>query len=135
MRGVPRFPKAPWVGCQRTGLLVPRRSLGDQGGPAAHLGESKGFNTSDVPLEFMLHGEVAESFHARHRAQPDLGEELADVAPYFFALVQMNDVDLDSEIEQKITKNARRQYTRDSKVCLFGYLKAPGNTGGHGTHC
>ncbi|MBV9010509.1 MAG: hypothetical protein JO272_00430 [Pseudonocardiales bacterium] len=48
---------------------------------------AKGFNTSDVPLEFMLlHGEIAESFQAWRRAQPDLGEELADVALYLFAL-------------------------------------------------
>ncbi|MGH3941664.1 MAG: MazG-like family protein [Pseudonocardiaceae bacterium] len=74
----------------------------------------KGFNTSDVPLEFMLlQGEIAESFQAWRRAQPDLGEELANVALYVFALAQMNGVDLDSEIEQKIAKNARRRYTSD----------------------
>lgn len=81
---------------------------------------AKGFNTSDVPLEFMLlHSEVAESFQAWRRAQPDLGEELADVALYLFALAQMNGVDLDSEIEQKIAKNARRQYTQDSNGVPF----------------
>ncbi|MGH3776211.1 MAG: MazG-like family protein [Pseudonocardiaceae bacterium] len=81
---------------------------------------AKGFNTSDVPLEFMLlHGEVAESFQAWRRAQPDLGEELADVALYLFALAEMNGVDLEVEIEQKITKNARRQYTHDSNGVLF----------------
>ena len=75
----------------------------------------KGFNTSDVPLEFMLlQGEVAESFQAWRRAQPDLGEELADVALYLFALAQMNGVDLDGQIERKIVKNASRQYTPDS---------------------
>lgn len=47
---------------------------------------AKGFNTTDVPLEFMLlQGEIAESFQAWRRAQPDLGEELADVALYLFA--------------------------------------------------
>jgi NTP pyrophosphatase (non-canonical NTP hydrolase) len=57
---------------------------------------AKGFNTSDVPLEFMLlHGEIAENFQAWRRAQPDLGEELADVALYLFALAEMNNVDLD----------------------------------------
>ena len=77
---------------------------------------AKGFNTSDVPLEFMLlQGEIAESFQAWRRAQPDLGEELADVALYVFALAQMNGVDLDSEIEQKIAKNARRRYAPDAR--------------------
>ncbi|MGH3912051.1 MAG: MazG-like family protein [Pseudonocardiaceae bacterium] len=80
---------------------------------------AKGFNTSDVPLEFMLlQGEIAESFQAWRRAQPDLGEELADVALYVFALAQMNGVDLDSEIEQKIAKNVRRQYLPDSQGVL-----------------
>ena len=75
---------------------------------------AKGFNTSDVSLEFMLlHGEIAESFQAWRRAQPGLGEELADVALYLFALAEMNGVDLDGEIERKIVKNARRQYSQD----------------------
>jgi hypothetical protein len=51
---------------------------------------AKGFNTSDVPLEFMLlHGEIAESFQAWRRAQPGLGEELADGALYLFGLAEM----------------------------------------------
>ncbi|MBV8539361.1 MAG: hypothetical protein JO063_08020 [Pseudonocardiales bacterium] len=74
----------------------------------------KGFNTSDVPLEFMLlHGEIAESFQAWRRVQPDLGEELADVALYLFALAEMNGVDLDGEVERKIAKNTHRQYAQD----------------------
>ncbi len=80
----------------------------------------KGFNTSDVPLEFMLlHGEIAESFLAWRRAQPDLGEELADVALYLFGLAEMNGVDLDGEIERKIAENTRRQYTRDGNGVQF----------------
>ncbi|MGQ0777160.1 MAG: MazG-like family protein [Pseudonocardiales bacterium] len=87
---------------------------------------AKGFNTSDVPLEFMLlQGEIAESFQAWRRAQPDLGEELADVALYVFALAQMNGIDLDSEIEQKIAKNARRQYLPDSQGVLVRVSEAP----------
>ena len=81
---------------------------------------AKGFTTSDVPLEFMLlHGEIAESFQAWRRAQPDLGEELADVALYLFALAEMNSIDLDGEIERKVAKNARRQYSRDSNGVPF----------------
>ena len=81
---------------------------------------AKGFNTSDVPLEFMLlHGEIAESFQAWRRAQPDLGEELADVALYLFALAEMNSIDLDGEIERKIAKNARRQYSQDGNGVPF----------------
>ncbi|HET9253988.1 MAG TPA: MazG-like family protein [Pseudonocardiaceae bacterium] len=81
---------------------------------------SKGFNTSDVALEFMLlHGEIAESFQAWRRSQPDLGEELADVALYLFALAEMNGIDLDGEIERKIAKNVQRRYDKDSNGVPF----------------
>ena len=81
---------------------------------------AKGFNANDVSLKFMLlHGEIAESFQAWRRAQPDLGEELADVALYLFALAEMNSVDLDGEIERKIAKNTRREYQRDSNGVPF----------------
>ncbi|MGH3867201.1 MAG: MazG-like family protein [Pseudonocardiaceae bacterium] len=87
---------------------------------------AKGFNTSDVPSEFMLlHGEIAESFQAWRRAQPDLGEELADVALYLFALAEMNNVDLDGEIERKIAKNARRQYSRGDNGVPFRVSESP----------
>ncbi len=87
---------------------------------------AKGFNTSDVPLEFMLlHGEIAESFQAWRRGQSDLGEELADVALYLFALAEMNSVDLDGEIERKIVKNAARQYSRDSNGVPFRVSESP----------
>lgn len=80
---------------------------------------AKGFNTSDVPLEFMLlHGEIAESFQAWRHTQSDLGEELADVALYLFALAEMNSVDLDDEIQRKIVKNTRREYSPDSNGVL-----------------
>jgi hypothetical protein len=40
---------------------------------------AKGFNTTDVPLEFcLLQGEVAEAFDAWRKGREDLGEELAD---------------------------------------------------------
>ncbi|MEV0131411.1 hypothetical protein AB0H83_23470 [Dactylosporangium sp. NPDC050688] len=75
---------------------------------------AKGFNTTDVALEFgLLHGELAEAFDAWRRRQPDLGEELADVALYLFGLAQMTGCDLQAEIESKLHKNAARQYERD----------------------
>lgn len=76
--------------------------------------QAKGFNTTDVPYEFgLLHGELAEAFTAWRRQQPDLGEELADVAIYLFGLAEMNGVDLQAEIEDKLQKNAVRRYERD----------------------
>lgn len=73
--------------------------------------QAKGFNITDVPLEFCyLSAEVAEAFDAWRKGRPDLGEELADVALFLVALAEMNGVDLQAEVEAKLTKNAGRQY-------------------------
>jgi hypothetical protein len=72
---------------------------------------AKGFNTTDVPLEFcLLQGEMAEAFDAWRKGHGSLGEELADVAIYLLSLAEMNGVDLQQEIEAKITRNASRVY-------------------------
>jgi NTP pyrophosphatase (non-canonical NTP hydrolase) len=76
---------------------------------------AKGFNTTDVPLEFcLLQGEIAEAFQAWRRRQDDLGEELADVAIYLLSLAEMTGIDLQGEIERKIARNAARTYRRDA---------------------
>ena len=50
---------------------------------------NKGFNTTDVNLEFCLaYEELAEAFHAYHRKKNDLGEELADVAIYLLSIAK-----------------------------------------------
>jgi hypothetical protein len=75
---------------------------------------TKGFNTTDVPLEFcLLQGEITEAFQAGRRSQDDLGEELADVALYLLSIAEMNGIDLQAEVEQKIRKNKARVYKRD----------------------
>ena len=72
---------------------------------------AKGFNTTDVPLEFcLLQGEVAEAFDAWRKGRSDAGEELADVAIYLFGLAEMTGIDLDAEIEAKLATNAGRVY-------------------------
>jgi len=74
---------------------------------------AKGFNTTDVPLEFcLLQGEVAEAFDAWRKGRGSAGEELADVAIYLFSLARMLGVDLQGEVEAKIAKNAARVYSR-----------------------
>lgn len=74
----------------------------------------KGFNTTDVALEFgLLTAEVGEAFTAWRKGLPDLGEELADVFLYLTALAEMNGVDLGSEVARKIEKNTRRTYERN----------------------
>jgi hypothetical protein len=72
---------------------------------------AKGFNTTDVPLEFcLLQGEIAEAFDAWRKGREDVGEELADVAIYLLGLAEMADVDLQDQIEAKMAKNAARVY-------------------------
>ncbi len=75
---------------------------------------AKGFNASEVPLEFcLLQGEVAEAFDAWRRSRENLGEELADIAIYVMSLAEMTGVDLQAAVEQKLAKNIKRQYVRD----------------------
>ena len=74
---------------------------------------AKGFNTTDVPLEFcLLQGEIAEAFEAWRKGREDVGEELADVAIYLLSLAEMTGIDLQDQIEAKMTKNAARVYQR-----------------------
>ena len=64
---------------------------------------AKGFNTTDVPLEFcLLQGEVAEAFDAWRKGHGSVGEELADAAIFLFSLAEMTSVDLQAEVEAKI---------------------------------
>jgi hypothetical protein len=45
----------------------------------------KGFNVTDVPLEFcLLNGELAEAFDAWRKGRGNVAEELADIAIYLF---------------------------------------------------
>ena len=74
---------------------------------------AKGFDTTDVPLEFcLLQGDIAEAFDAWHKGREDAGEELADVAVYLLSLAEMTGIDLQDQIEAKIAKNAARVYQR-----------------------
>src|SRR5713226_7283854 len=74
---------------------------------------AKGFDTTDVPLEFcLLQEEIAEAFDAWRKGREDLGEELADVAIYLLGLAEVTGVDLQDEIEAKMAKNAARVYHR-----------------------
>jgi NTP pyrophosphatase (non-canonical NTP hydrolase) len=75
---------------------------------------AKGFNTSQVALEFgLLTAEVGEAFTAWRKRLPDFGEELADVALYLVAIAEMNGIDLDTEIDRKLAKNEQRVYQQD----------------------
>jgi MazG-like family len=79
---------------------------------------AKGFNTSDIPLEFcLLQGEIAEAIDAC-KDREDIGEELADVAIYLLSLAEMTGTDLQDEIEAKVAKNAVRVYRRQPNGVL-----------------
>jgi hypothetical protein len=74
---------------------------------------AKGFNTTNVPLEFcLLQGEMAEAFDAWRKGREDVGEELADVAIYLLGLAEMTGIELQDEIEAKLAKNTARVYQR-----------------------
>lgn len=76
---------------------------------------AKGFNTTDIALEFgLLTAEIGEAFTAWRKHLPDLGEELADIVLYVMALSQMTGISLDNEVERKIAKNQARIYARDA---------------------
>jgi NTP pyrophosphatase (non-canonical NTP hydrolase) len=79
----------------------------------------KGFNTTDIPMEFgLLTAEVGEAFTAWRKGLPDHGEELADVFLYLAAIAEMQGVDLSKEVRRKIEKNARRVYARGDNGTL-----------------
>jgi hypothetical protein len=74
---------------------------------------AKGFNVTDVPLEFCyLSSEVAEAFEAYRKDLPTIGEELADIAIYLLGLAEILHVDLDAAIDAKMAKNAARTYRK-----------------------
>jgi NTP pyrophosphatase (non-canonical NTP hydrolase) len=78
---------------------------------------AKGFNTTDISLEFSLtHEELSEAFHAYRKKLPDLGEELADVAIYLLGLSAILNVNLEQEIMKKIEKNKNREYKKVNGV-------------------
>lgn len=71
----------------------------------------KGFNTTDVPLEFcLLNSEVAEAFDAWRRGRKDVAEELADIAIFLLGLAEMVGTDLQEAVEAKLAVNEARVY-------------------------
>lgn len=74
---------------------------------------NKGFNTTNVELEFcLLYGEVAEAFDVYRNKKDDLNEELADIAIYLLGISEMLGYDLEDEIVKKISKNKKRVYKK-----------------------
>ncbi|MEV1005024.1 MazG nucleotide pyrophosphohydrolase domain-containing protein [Nonomuraea sp. NPDC050202] len=81
---------------------------------------AKGFNTTDMPLEFALaHGELSEAFEAARKHPETLGEELADVLIFLTSIAEMSGIDLDAAVEAKMAKNEARRYTRGAHGALI----------------
>lgn len=71
----------------------------------------KGFNTTDINLEFnCIYGELAEAFEAYLKKKDDLGEELADVVIYIISLAEILGINFEEELLKKIEKNEKREY-------------------------
>lgn len=80
---------------------------------------AKGFNTTEVPLEFcLLSGELAEAFDAWRNGRQDVAEELADTAIFLLGLAEMIGADLQDAVEAKLAANEARVYRRLSNGVL-----------------
>ena len=73
----------------------------------------KGFNTSDVALEFCrAHEELSEAFSKHNKNQPGVAEEFADVMIFILGMCETLGFDLEKELVGKIGKNKNRKYEK-----------------------
>lgn len=80
-----------------------------------------GFNVTSVDEEIChIMSETAEAWEAyRKKGMKDFAEELADIAIYVLGLAEMQGVDLEKEIIEKMDINAARKYImRDNGVMV-----------------
>ncbi len=73
----------------------------------------KGFNTTDVALEFCrAHEELSEAFSKHNRNQDGVAEEFADVAVFLHGMCEILGYDLEKELIRKIEINKNRKYRK-----------------------
>ncbi len=73
----------------------------------------KGFNTTDVALEFCrAHEELSEAFSKYNKGQSGVAEELADVTVFLLGMAEILGFDLEKEVVNKIEINKNRKYTK-----------------------
>lgn len=73
----------------------------------------KGFNTTDVALEFCrAHEELSEAFKKYNQGSDGVAEEFADVAIFLLGMCEILGFDLESEIVGKIAINKKRKYKK-----------------------
>ncbi len=74
----------------------------------------KGFNTSDMALEFCrAHEELSEAFSKYNKGQDGVAEEFADVAIFLLGMCEQLGYDLERELVRKIEINKKRVYTKE----------------------
>jgi NTP pyrophosphatase (non-canonical NTP hydrolase) len=73
----------------------------------------KGFNTTNVALEFCrAHEELSEAFAKHNRNQEGVAEEFADVMIFILGMCEAMGFDLEKELVAKIDKNKKRKYQK-----------------------
>ncbi len=73
----------------------------------------KGFNTTNVALEFCrAHEELSEAFSKHNKNQPGVAEEFADVMIFILGMCETMGFDLEKELTRKIEINKNRKYVK-----------------------
>lgn len=74
----------------------------------------KGFNTTDIALEFCrAHEELSEAFSKHNHGQAGVAEELADVAIFLLGMCEILGFDLEKEVVRKVEINKKRVYKKE----------------------
>ena len=74
----------------------------------------KGFNTTDIALEFCrAHEELSEAFSKHNKNQPGVAEEFADVMIFILGMCEEMGFDLEKELLLKVEKNKKRRYRKE----------------------
>ena len=74
----------------------------------------KGFNTTDIALEFCrAYEELSEAFSKHNRNQPGVAEEFADVMIFILGMCEKMGFNLEKELIKKIEKNKNRKYKKE----------------------
>jgi NTP pyrophosphatase (non-canonical NTP hydrolase) len=73
----------------------------------------KGFNTTDVALEFCrAHEELSEAFSKYSKGEKGVAEEFADVAIFLLGMAEILGFDLEKELVGKVEINKNRKYKK-----------------------
>ncbi len=73
----------------------------------------KGFNTTDVALEFCrAHEELSEAFSKHNKNEGGVAEEFADVMIFILGMCESMGFDLEAELLRKIEINKNRKYVK-----------------------